>query len=174
MSDITEQPETAGYVPRPADPPASVPRPTGRWVARASQRASVRTSEFAEPVRLAPNHASLPGRRSTATCICLTRARANSDHRDASSPGWPAQGLGPHPTVVVVACGGDVVVVVVDDVVEVVVVVVGEGFSVVGGAFRGSGATTMARWAGAVVDGIATLVEVVWSCAVGLGAVARE
>ena len=99
--------------------------------------------------------------------------RKLSNHADVSSPGWLGQGLGSHPMVVVVVGGGDVVVVVVDDAVEVVVDG-WDGSSVVGGAFLGWDAMTMARRGGAVVGGMVTLVEVVWSAAMDLCAAADD
>jgi hypothetical protein len=88
-----------------------------------------------------------------------------------SSPGWLGQGLGSQPIVVVVVCGCDVVgVVVVDDVVEVVVAEGWDGSSVVGEAIFASGAATMAGRGEAVVGGMLTLTEVVWSAAGGSGA----
>lgn len=64
--------------------------------------------------------------------------------------------------VVVVVCGGDVVVVVVDDVVEVVVDG-WDGSNVVGGAFLGWDAMSMARRGGAVVGGMVTPFRPVFS-----------
>jgi hypothetical protein len=74
--------------------------------------------------------------------------------------------------VVVVVSGGDVVVVVA--VVDVVVVEGADGSSVAGGALLASGATTVAKRGGAVVGGTVTLVEVIWSGAVGPSGTSRD